>query len=165
MVYGGTLGRKRDVAADRNVLARQPATLGEAKKAIAGRVKQVLAESEETGVAVAGKLGVHPSRVSRWKTGAEVPLKYLPLLPTALGVSADWLLGLTDEKRPRPEGEAETILTEIEKLLARRSGPARRRRSEAEEKARDLRAAAAYRAGKRGRKKPPPPEEGSEQTG
>ena len=42
-----------------------------------------------------------PRTIFRWKAGVTVPgIEALPILADALGVSADWLLGITDNATP-----------------------------------------------------------------
>jgi len=62
-------------------------------KSIGARIKEALAKSKMTQVALAKEIGVFPQDLNRWTRGERNPSsKYIGLLAEALDTSADWLL-------------------------------------------------------------------------
>lgn len=123
-VYGGLVARNKKNGENANLLDAQPKPVEEALAELQARVRGELEAMPYGGLTkVAAKLGVDPGRVTLWKQGKENPLNYLPLLPAALGVSAEWLLTGAEPKKPRPVGEADLVLEEIRKLANREIQP------------------------------------------
>ena len=52
---------------------------------------------------LADMLDVAPSTVIRWESGGKITQDYIVRMHDVFGCTADWLLGLTDERIPVPE--------------------------------------------------------------
>ncbi len=84
------------------------------------RDKQALSQSD-----LADRLGIGQNQIYRYEAGQVEPSPtILGLLAQELGVSADWLLGLTDKPSQRIE-EGDLSLLERELLAAYRRGDLR----------------------------------------
>ena len=67
------------------------------------RIRDLREDSDLSQEHIANMLHVTQSTYSRYERGAlEVPLEVLVQLAAFYGTSTDYLLGLTDEKRPYP---------------------------------------------------------------
>jgi len=86
---------------------------------------------------LAERMGLHETTVGKWVLGRNQPsLDYLAKLAAALGVSADWLLGLSERRVLDPTVTPEppvVVLTprarkEIDEMAARLEGEAARLR-------------------------------------
>ena len=70
---------------------------------IGHRIAQLIAESGKTQSETSYDLRVPPAMLSRWSNGASISsVENLIRIAEHFGVSADWLLGLSDERRPAP---------------------------------------------------------------
>lgn len=74
-----------------------------AKKLFGARLRQALDDKGIPQVVVAEKLGITQSAVSAWCSGkSDINLTKAGTLARILGVSLDWLVGLTDERTEAP---------------------------------------------------------------
>lgn len=65
------------------------------------RILLLLKENKMTAKELTHHLGVGPSTVTEWKTGKTKPsIDSLAKIAQLFNVSADWLLGLTDDPKP-----------------------------------------------------------------
>ena len=97
---------------------------------IGHRIAQLIAESGKTQSETSYDLRVPPAMLSRWSNGASISsVENLIRIAEHFGVSADWLLGLSDERRPAPlrARTADEIVAMTDELVA---NPPRRRASE-----------------------------------
>lgn len=66
------------------------------------RIKQFRQENNITQVQMAETLGISQQQYFKYEKGInELPIRYLFAICNAYGLSADWLLGLTNEKQYR----------------------------------------------------------------
>lgn len=66
------------------------------------RIRGTRCAKQFTQTQLAAMIGAHTSQVSDWERGKLEPgARYLRALCTTLGVSADYLLGLTDAREVR----------------------------------------------------------------
>ena len=67
---------------------------------LAGKIKQLREKSEMTQAELARELGLTHSSINAWEMGLSVPsTPFIVELAKLFGVSTDYLLGLTDEKK------------------------------------------------------------------
>jgi len=65
------------------------------------RIRDLREDSDLTQQQVAEELGTSQTMYARYERGAnEMPIRYLLRLCELYNVSSDYILGLTDEKRP-----------------------------------------------------------------
>ena len=70
---------------------------------LAGKIKQLREKSEMTQAELARELGLTRSSINAWEMGLSVPsTPFIVELAKLFGVSTDYLLGLTDEKKAYP---------------------------------------------------------------
>ena len=63
------------------------------------RLRTLIFESGDSFKGFAHVLGIYPSYVHKWVNGEAIPTaRYLCAICRYYGVTADWLLGLTDER-------------------------------------------------------------------
>ena len=63
------------------------------------RIKQFRQENHVTQAQMAETLGISQQQYFKYEKGInELPLRYLFVICKAYGISADWLLGLTDQQ-------------------------------------------------------------------
>ncbi len=68
------------------------------KKVLSSRLRELRGTSSQCEFA--RKIGVKQTSYSGWESGAKDPASsVIALISTALGVSADWLLGISDDRR------------------------------------------------------------------
>ena len=68
------------------------------------RIRDLREDNDETQEQVAKKLHQYTTTYRRWETGeTEIPTHMLKELCKIYNVSADYILGFTDEKKPLPK--------------------------------------------------------------
>ena len=72
------------------------------KKILQARIRELMEDASQRDFS--DKIGVKQTSLSRWLTAGQDPsASTIRLIATACNVSADWLLGLSDERTP-PKG-------------------------------------------------------------
>ena len=66
---------------------------------VSSRISQAAASSGLTMAQIAARIGCHPNSLLNWCSGRFSPsIEYIPSICTALKISSDWLLGLSDDE-------------------------------------------------------------------
>lgn len=74
------------------------------EKYIYQRVRDLREDSELTQEALAKKLKLHVTQYRRWETGeSEIPTHIIVELCNYYNVSADYMLGITQTYKPKPQ--------------------------------------------------------------
>lgn len=89
---------------------------------IADRIREARKEAGHTQTSLAELLNINYKNISRWESGEYIPeAESIAELAKALNVSADYLLGLTDDPK-RAARESELSPQEQEIIMALRRG-------------------------------------------
>lgn len=89
---------------------------------IADRIREARKNAGHTQASLAELIGIHYKNISRWEAGEYTPeVENLMLLAKALNVSADYLLGLSDDPK-RAARESDFSQDEVEIIMALRRG-------------------------------------------
>jgi transcriptional regulator with XRE-family HTH domain len=89
---------------------------------IGDRIKEARKNAQHTQNSLAELINTHPKNISRWEAGEYTPeAETVGILAKALNVSADYLLGLTDNPK-RATRESDLSPDEIEIIMALRRG-------------------------------------------
>ena len=91
------------------------------KKSFGERLKELRGDLSQDDFAL--KIGTKQTTLSNWERGFREPnFSGLALIATSCGVSADWLLGLTDERAPGATVTTDARIAELEKKVIRLEG-------------------------------------------
>lgn len=94
---------------------------GTIERVIAERLQQLMSERGLSQQRLSYELEVGPSVINRWANGRNaMSASSIITICTYFNVSADWLLGLSDERRPAPTRTrtAEEIVAMTDELIA-----------------------------------------------
>lgn len=71
------------------------------------RLRDVREDADVTQATIAAHLHIKPNTYSQYETGKrQIPVETLAKVAVFFGVSADYLLELTDDRRPYPTSKA-----------------------------------------------------------
>ena len=91
------------------------------KKSFGERLKELRGDLSQDDFAL--KIGTKQTTLSNWERGFREPnFSGLALIATSCGVSADWLLGLTDDRAPGAAVTTDARIAELEKKVIRLEG-------------------------------------------
>lgn len=89
---------------------------------IGERIREARTKAKHNQTSLAELINTSPKNVSRWESGEYIPeAPTIGLIARALNVSADYLLGLTDDPR-RAARESDFTEQELEIVMALRRG-------------------------------------------
>lgn len=92
---------------------------------ISQRIKELRAEKKVSQKELASQLFISPQAISKWERNEATPNpEAITKMAEILGVSADYLLGRTDQKEKLPTGSEELSNAEVELVSAYREAPA-----------------------------------------
>jgi hypothetical protein len=118
MVYGAHLARNKKVSAEAKMLSAQQEAVERALGQLQARVMDELDKLPRGGMArIAEALGVDQGMVTLWKQGDQMPTKYLPVLPSLLGVDPGWFLTGVGSREPVEPEMAVVKLQVIGKVM------------------------------------------------
>lgn len=87
---------------------------------IADRIREARKNAGHTQASLAELIGAHSKNISRWEANEYIPeAETIALLAKALNVSADYLLGITDDPK-RTARESDLSEQELEIIMALR---------------------------------------------
>ena len=91
------------------------------KKSFGERLKELRGNLSQDDFAF--KIGTKQTTLSNWERGFREPnFSGLVLIANSCGVSADWLLGLTDDRAPGATVTTDARIAELEKKVIRLEG-------------------------------------------
>lgn len=91
------------------------------KKSFGDRLKELRGNLSQEDFAL--KIGTKQTTLSNWERGFREPnFSGLVLISTSCGVSADWLLGLSDDRTPGVAVASDAQTSDLEKKIIRLEG-------------------------------------------